>query len=97
MKLLWTWSGKFFGYREDNVLLTQDGYHVGQFHDDEIYAPNGTYLGEIKSDSRLIRSRGKSSYRKYPFQPLPKRPAIVGYVPYCGYVMYAGYEEFPAL
>ena len=54
MKLLWTWSGKFFGYLENDVLRTQDGRHVGQLHDEEIYGPNGVYLGELMNESRLI-------------------------------------------
>jgi hypothetical protein len=97
MKLLWTWSGKFFGYLENDVLRTQDGRHVGQLHDNEIYGPNGVYLGELKNESRLISAVAKRNYRKHPFQPLPKICAIAGYTVYCGYVMYAGYEDFPML
>lgn len=97
MKMLWTWSGKFFGYRERDILRTQDGRHVGQFHGDEVYGPSGTYLGELMNDSRLIRSLAKSNYLKHPFQPLPKICAIVGYTAYCGYAIYADHEDFPVL
>ena len=97
MKPLWIWSGKFFGYLENDILRTQDGRHIGQFHDKEIYGPNGVYLGELMNESRLIRALAKHSYRKHPFQPLPKICAITGYTAYCGYAMYAGYEDFSML
>ncbi len=54
MKLLWTWSGKFFGYLEKDILRTQDGQHVGQLHDAEIYGPNGVYLGELMTGLDLF-------------------------------------------
>lgn len=94
MKLLWTWSGKFFGYLENDILRTQDGRHVGHLHDKEIYGPNGVYLGELMNESRLIRCSHKRNYRKHPSQPLPKVCAIAGYTAYCGYAMYSGYEDF---
>lgn len=97
MKLLWTWSGKFFGYLEDDKLRTQDGRHIGRLYHEEIFGPNGVYLGEIKNESRLIRAVSKRGYRKSPFQPLPKTCAIVGYTAYCGNVMFSGYEDFPVL
>lgn len=97
MKLLWTWSGDFFGYLENNALRTHDGRHVGQLNDGAIYGPNGGYLGELKNDSRLISAIAKRNLRKHSFQPLPKKCAIVKHTNYCGYVMYSGYKDFPML
>ena len=31
MKHLWTWNGKYFGYRNGNELRTHDGPCVGAF------------------------------------------------------------------
>ncbi len=97
MKLLWTWSGKFFGYLENDVLRTQDGRHVVRIYGDEIYGPNGVYIGELMNESNLIRALAKCGYRKPPFHPLPKKCAIIGYTAHCGYAMYSGYEDFPAI
>jgi hypothetical protein len=91
MKLLWTWGGKFFGYREDNSLWTHNGRHVGQFAEDEVYDPSGNYIGEIMNGDRLITCLSKKSWRSGSFVPYMKRVGIVPYVDYVGYVMYAGY------
>jgi len=96
MKPLWTWGGKFFGYREGYSLWTHDGRHVGQFQAEEVYGPNGKYLGEIKSDNRLITCQGKKSWRRGGFMLYANRVGIVPYVNYVGYVMYAGFEDFPS-
>ena len=97
MKLLWTCSGKFFGYLENDILRTQDGRHVGQLHDKEFYGPNGNYLGELMNESILIRAIDKLNYRRNPFQQLPKICAIASYTAYCGYAMHTGYDDFPTL
>jgi len=97
MKLLWTWGGTFWGYREGNSLWTHDGRHVGQFYDDEVYGSGGRYLGEIMSDNRLITCVGKKSWRRGGFMPYINHVGIVPYVNYVGHVMYAGYEDFPSL
>jgi hypothetical protein len=96
MKPLWTWGGKFFGYRDGDSLWTHDGRHVAQFHDDEVYGPEARYLGEIKGDNRLITCLSKKSWRRGSFAPYANRVGIVPYVAYVGNVMYAGYEDFPS-
>jgi hypothetical protein len=58
MQRLWTWEGKYFGYRRRDDLFTTNGRHVGRFRGDEIFDAAGMYLGEIH-DSRLIRNRAK--------------------------------------
>lgn len=91
---LWTWSGKFFGYRNGDDLWTYDGKHVGRFRGDVIYNCHGHYLGEIKNDTRLIRRKNKSSSSSCSFTPKAKRMAYIKRVDYTGYVMLAGYEDF---
>lgn len=46
MDWLWTWGGKCFGYRSGDDLRTYDGCHVGRFHGDDVFGPDGRYLGE---------------------------------------------------
>lgn len=58
MQRLWTWEGKYFGYRRRDDLFTASGHHVGRFRGDEIFDLTGIYLGEIHDD-RLIRNRTK--------------------------------------
>jgi len=58
---MWTWSGTSFGYRSADKLFRHDGLQVGRFEGDEIFAVNGTYLGEVKSGDRLITDRSKKS------------------------------------
>lgn len=76
-------------------MWTHDGRHVGKFYGDEVYSPDGHYLGEIKND-RLITCLNKKSLRQAGFMPYANRVGIVPYVNYVGYVMYAGYEDFPS-
>lgn len=97
MKWLWTWSGRSFGYREGDDLWTHDGQHVGKFSiNEEIYGPNGQYLGELLNE-RLITNLSKKHFRSYNFSPYACRVAFVKYIDYVGFVMYAGYEDFPKL
>lgn len=94
MELLWTWRGKFFGYRLENDLWTYTGRHVGRISDNnEVYDRHGTYMGEIMN-GRLISHKGKRNYRFYSFTPWASRMRMVKYVDYVGYAMYAGYEDF---
>ena len=72
MTHLWTWGGKYFGYRNGNRLITHDGRHVGRFYQDEVYGVNGHYLGEIKNGNRLITKRSRKNSRKSSFSPYSK-------------------------
>lgn len=96
MQLVWRWGGEFFGYREGDALFAHHGLQVGQFSGDEVYASDGRYLGEIKSDNRLITNIGKKSRMRGSFMPV-RRMGMVPYVNYVGYVMYVGYEDFPSV
>ncbi len=59
MDWFWTWGGECFGYRRDDKLFTYHGLQVGRFYGDEVYGSDGRYLGEIKSEKRLITNGGK--------------------------------------
>lgn len=96
MSNLWTWGGKFFGYREGDDLRTHTGIHVGKFHGDEIYGSDGYYLGEVKNDRRLITKINKKGHRKSSFNPRMKRTGRTKHTDYTGYTMYTGSKDFPA-
>lgn len=96
MQHLWTWSGDYFGYRQDNQLWTSSGIHVGMIYDDEVYDHKGHYLGEILQ-GRLIRNSQKKYLRKYPSVRYGSRWPTVKCIDYVGYVMYSGWEDFPKL
>ena len=92
---LYTWGGLYFGKREGDSLVTFTGVEAGRFHGDEVYGPDGAYLGELRS-GKLITDRSKSTRRKEPFTPRPNRVGHVGYVGHVGTVMLAGFEDFPS-
>ena len=94
MKHLWTWSGKYFGYRNENQLRTRNGQHVGRFYGDEVYGVDGRYLGEIRNGNRLITKRSGKMSRRSSFSPSASASSI-NYAGYTGNIMIAGYEDFP--
>lgn len=95
MKWFWTWSGKCFGYRDGNDLRTFEGYHIGLFQGEEVYACDGRYLGEVMNDQFLITCCSKKNWRSNSFAPYAKYAGYAKYADYAGYAMYAGYEDFP--
>ncbi|WP_295978802.1 4-fold beta flower protein [uncultured Variovorax sp.] len=92
---VWTWSGKYFGYFEDEYLFTHDGKHVGRLDGVDIYDQQGCYLGEVDGD-RLITNNSKANLRSVGFIRSMNRVPQVRMVNYVGNVMYAGYQDFPA-
>jgi hypothetical protein len=92
---LWTWGGKYFGYRDGNDLWTPSGRHVGRFTGDEVYGPDGRYLGEIKS-GKLISRLASQNRRRGGFAPHGSHAGQARYVNHAGTAMYAGYQDFPA-
>lgn len=95
MRWLWTWSGKSFGYIDEDNLWTHDGRHVGKFHSDEIYGSTGDYIGEITNGNRLITVTRKKAKTIAPYIPCSNR---IGHVPYpdaVAYFVQAGFEDFP--
>ena len=96
MQMLWTWGGKFFGYRDGDDLWTHDGRHVGRFRGDNAFDQHGRYLGEVMQRDRLITSTTKGIGQTGIFTPYAKRAGIARYANYAGYAMYAGYRDFPS-
>lgn len=94
MDWFWTWGGESFGYRNGDGLFTHYGREVGRFHDVEVYGSDGRYLGEIKSDNRLITNPSKKNRVRGGFAPRAGG-SYARYANYAGYAMYAGYEDFP--
>ena len=93
MDYLWTWGGKFFGYRDGDLLFTHRGKCVGHFDGDEIYGRHGEYLGELMNGDRLITNRSKKGWRGST-APAVQGGAIGRYANYVGYAMYVGHEDF---
>ena len=89
------WGGTSFGYQDGDNLWTHNGHHVGKFYGDEIYSPDGSYLGEIRNGNRLITHQSKRSRRRGGFTPFANRVGYVNKLNYVGYVLYVGYEDFP--
>jgi hypothetical protein len=92
---LWTWSGKFFGYRESDDLWTHDGRHVGRFHGDEIYGPNGRYLGMRTDDDRLITVTSRRGQSQAGFVPDAPRQGLRLRRQRFWYATPIGYADFP--
>jgi hypothetical protein len=90
---LWTWGGECFGYRREDRLFAYHGHQVGKIHGDEVYGPDGRYLGEIKN-SRLITNISKKAWVKWSFGPVQSW-AYGRYGNYGAYAMYSGFEDFP--
>jgi len=65
---LWTWKGKYFGYKAGQQLWAYDGRHVGIFVNEEVYGQDGLYLGEIYK-GRLVRNKNKLTQKNEPFIP----------------------------
>src|ERR1700741_5430875 len=97
MEWFWTWGGESFGFRYNNYLYTHYGKCVGRFHEDEIYTPNGSYLGEILSDDRLITRINKKGRTKSSFSPRMDRMARMQRMDRMGRMMRMGCEDFPSL
>lgn len=96
MERMYTWGGRSFGYKDGGNLWTYSGKHVGRFHDDEVYGPDGRYLGELKN-GKLISRTSRKSRRKSRFTPRMNRMGRVKTVNHVGSVMLAGYEDFPMI
>ncbi len=96
MDWLWTWGGKFFGYKDGLDLWTYTGQHVGKFYVNEVYAEDGQYLGELLY-GRLITNVRKKKYRRGSFIPYKKRYFTFYNVEHVGRTLVKGYEDFPSL
>jgi hypothetical protein len=72
-----------FGYRDGNDLDLERP-QLGRIDGDEIYAPDGRYLGELL-DGRLITHRSKRGQRRSIFAPHARRVGYAKYSNYAGY------------
>jgi hypothetical protein len=90
---LHTWSGIYFGERDGDSLFNMSGIEVGRFYGNEVYGPDGTYLGELKDD-RLLTHQTKKSRRQLSFIPERKK-CRTEHRDQDGSVMLVGYEDFP--
>ena len=95
-QLLWTWGGRFFGYRLGDALCTYRGLHVGRFAGAEAFGSDGRYLGEIRSTSRLISDRTKAQTRRPSFVPDMPRPRTEMRADAPEYTMYGEIDDFPS-
>jgi len=93
---VWTWGGEPFGYFDGEYLYTHYGKNVGRLRSQFIYAPDGSYLGEIRSGNRLLTSIARKSTCSLTFKPKPDRPAVERRESIAGSGMYIGYEDFPS-
>jgi hypothetical protein len=91
---LWTWNGKYFGYRDGDELWTHDGRLAGRFYRDEIYGAAGRYLGEVRDIDRLITNLAKKGKSQGPFS-IHRRRAQPPREPHNGRAILDGYEDFP--
>jgi len=89
----WAWGGKYIGQRSGDVLHSSCGTPIGRFFDEELYSFDGNYIGEIKTQNRIIVDPRKKNFRKS-VGCKPCSHCGTSYCDYCGYVMYAGYEDF---
>ena len=96
METLWTWGGRYFGYREGNDLWTHGGKHVGRFHENEVYSAGGKYLGELQS-GKLVTNKSKRSRTKSGFVASPSKSGLTKLSDDVGLAMVGGNEEFPRL
>jgi hypothetical protein len=92
LTLIYSWGGKPFS-REGDLLYRRDGRNVGRLEGNNVWAPDGRYLGEIMS-GMLIRKRGRASYRSSAFAPAAPGPRLAA-ARRAATVMYAGCEDFP--
>ncbi len=92
---IWSWSGRYIGYRSSDSLFSFAGAKIGYFSEgEELYGPDGAYLGEIRSENRLIRNLAKTRWTRRSFVPeimkaAPPQADLISKP------MLAGFEDFP--
>ena len=92
----WNWAGRYVGYRLNDELFYFNGRQAGYFAEgDEVYSPNGGYIGEVRSGSRLITNLAKKAWRRTSFVPHALKGSP-GHPDLAAKEMLAGHEDFPA-
>lgn len=74
---LWSWTGKYIGYREGNELFSATHKHVGHFVGNDVYSLDGRYLGEFMG-GRLIAVKEHRNKRITTIQAIKHRRAMPG-------------------
>jgi 4-fold beta flower protein len=97
MDTIRTWSGKFFGWIDDDGLFARDGRHVGQIYRGIVYAENGHYLGELREGRLITHVLRKDTHRWYGFFANPERTTGDRVSDGEPLTMPEGYEDFPDL
>lgn len=99
MKPVHTWSGKFFGWIDDNGIFAHNGRHVGQIYRGIVYAESGRYLGELREGRLITNVLRKDTHRWYGFFANPELTKGAEDQMQDGPTlpMPDGYEDFPDL
>jgi len=97
MEAIRTWSGKFFGWIDDDGLFARDGRHVGQIYRGIVYAESGHYLGELREGRLITDVLRKDTHRWYGFFANPERITGEPSSDEEPLAIPDGYEDFPEL
>jgi hypothetical protein len=91
----WNWAGRYVGYRMNDGLFSYSGHQVGYFAEgDEVYGCDGSYLGEVRSGSRLITNPVKKAWTRRASVPRVLKSSP-GHPDLSQKQMLPGYEDFP--
>jgi len=92
----WTMRGKCAGYWDELVLWDCHGQPLGRRYGLDIYAPDGTYLGELMESNRLAVNHAKIGLHGPAFLPFPSRPVSDIPPDLEPRHLPIGYEDFPS-
>lgn len=96
----WSWGGRSLGFRQGTGLFSAEGMEIGRFTGNELYGPDGKYLGETGARGaeaeRLVSNVYKQSRMSTRFTPTTTRPRMQREdrepLP-----LYLGQEDFPTI
>lgn len=90
----WTWSGKYVGVCQNGYLVSYKGVIIGKFYGNEIYDPEGRYIGEVQREKRLIKNRNKVIQRRPMFSRGISGTITTKYCDVCGWPLVGNFEDF---
>ncbi|MEY8353323.1 hypothetical protein AALB39_08150 [Lachnospiraceae bacterium 54-53] len=90
----WNWGGRYIGVRQKDYLVSCDGTILGKFYGKEVYDQNGSYIGELGRNDRLIKSRTKDHFRRPAFSFCVKGTITAPFKDCAPYPMIPGFEDF---
>lgn len=67
MTPVFKWSGEYFGFIHNENLFHADGACLGWIESGQVWASDGTYLGQVMEENYILR-------RTNMIAPLPKIP-----------------------